>query len=301
MKCPPPIAVGDIIRVVGPSGPFDDTLLRAGLARLDRYDVRVPADLWGRRLGFFAGSDDVRLQELKDALEDPSASAILIARGGYGLSRLLPHLDFERLKERPKWVIGFSDVTTLHLALNQRGLVSLHAPNATTLAHSSDDEVAELCQLLEGGFSQTFSALEIISGGTAEGPLFGGNLTVLFAEAASGRLCVPTGALLFLEDVTETSYRVDRMLTALIDGGHLSTISGLILGDFVDCSPGKFEVPVRDVLRERLTRLGVPVVEGFPCGHGKVNRPALLGAYGTLLESPLGAELVLKMSTNRPK
>lgn len=298
MECPPPIRVGDLIRVVGPSGPFDDELLRAGLARLDRYEVLVPADLWGRRAGFFAGSDEARLRELKEALDDPSAKAVLVARGGYGLQRLLPHLDFEQFKKRPKWVIGFSDVTTLHLALGQRGFVSLHAQNGTTLARSSDAEVSELCQLLEGEQSQTFTGLGTIAGGAAEGPLFGGNLTVLFAEAASGRLHLPAGALLFLEDVTETSYRVDRMLTSLIDGGHLSQVAGVVIGEFFDCSPGKFEVPVLDVLEERLRSLRVPVVHGFPCGHGAVNRPLLLGAYGRLTPGPAGAELVLRVDAS---
>lgn len=286
MKRPPPLTAGDRISVVAPSGPFEETLLRRGLSRLSRFEVTVPGDLWGRREGFFAGADDLRLLELQKALNDPEVKAILVARGGYGLARLLPSLDLRPVENRPKWLIGFSDVTALHAAFSQRQIVSIHAPNGTTLANASDAEVDELHLLLGGAREQSFQALRSVMGGTAEGPLFGGNLTVLFAEAASGRLEVPPGSILLLEDVTETSYRIDRMLTALLAGGHLSNVAGILLGDFVDCSAGKFDVPVDDVLYSCLSSLGVPIVADFPVGHGPRNRPLLLGAWARIGGAP---------------
>lgn len=293
MKCPPPLSVGDRILVVAPSGPFEADVLRQGLARLTQFEVAVPETLWGRRDGFFAGSDEVRLAELQSALDDPDAKAILVARGGYGLARLLPRLDFLAFEARPKWLIGFSDVTTLHVALAERGIVSLHGANGTTLARATDAEVDELSALLRGVKAQEFSDLRPIVPGRAAGPLFGGNLTVLFTEAASGRLRVPSGAILVLEDVTETSYRIDRMLTALIAGGHLENVSGVLLGDFVDCSAGRFDVPVAEVLLGRLSELGVPVFAGFPAGHGARNRPLLLGAHARLSDAPCRVQVVL--------
>lgn len=293
MKRPASLIVGDRISVVAPSGPFEEDLLQRGLARLARYIVAEPDTLWGRREGFFAGSDESRLQELQIALDDPLTQAILVARGGYGLARLLPLLDFSAFEARPKWLMGFSDVTVLHAALAERGIASLHAANGTTLARASDAEVDELCALLEGATRQTFDGLEPMIGGQCEGPLFGGNLTVLFAEAASGRLRVPKGAILLLEDVNETSYRIDRMLTALLAGGHLSSLAGVLLGDFVDCSAGRFEVPVKDVLLDRLKGLRIPILDNFPTGHGKRNRPLLLGAHARITDGHCAIELAL--------
>lgn len=281
MILPRALQPGDPIDVVAPSGPFDDGLLRVGIERLGDFSLRVPDDLWGRRFGFFAGDDETRLAELQRAL-DGDARAILVARGGYGIARILGRIDFERFTANPKWLIGFSDVTCLHAALTARGIASLHAPNATTLAGASDYEVRELLRLLSGSSPQPIDGLSAWSGGRASGTLFGGNLTVLFAEAAAGRLDVPDGAVLFLEDVTETSYRVDRMLTALEVGGHLARAAGVVLGDFHDCSPGKFSVPVADVLRDRLIPLGIPLAANLPVGHGARNLPLLCGRSVTL-------------------
>ncbi len=278
VKRPPPLCPGAKISVVAPSGPFDDDVLRAGLSQLGRYQLSVPDDLWGRRDGFFAGGFDRRLQELQAALDDPSCAAILLARGGYGIAPLLPHLDWSGFDRASKWFVGFSDGTALHAELSAKGLMTLHAANATTLARATPDELEEVIAVLEGRDLQTFSELDVLSPGTAEGTLFGGNLTVLFAEAAAGRLRIPSGAVLFLEDVTETSYRVDRMLTSLFAGGHLSHLSGVLLGEFLDCSPGKFDVPTQDVLCRNLGALNIPVFSGVPSGHGACNRPLLLGA-----------------------
>jgi muramoyltetrapeptide carboxypeptidase len=142
-----------------------------------------------------------------------------------------------------------------------------------------------------GEKSQQFTDLRPLAPGRAEGRIFGGNLTVLFAEAAAGRLHIPDGSILLLEDVNETSYRIDRMLTALLDGGHLSCASGVLLGDFVDCSAGKFDVPVSDVLLGRLARLGVPISGDFPSGHGRRNRPLLLGSRASLFEGSVVLQL----------
>jgi muramoyltetrapeptide carboxypeptidase len=115
-------------------------------------------------------------------------------------------------------------------------------------------------------------------GGSATGPLIGGNLTVLFACAAAGRLSVPSGAILLIEDIGEAPYRIDRMLSALLSGGALDRVAAVVVGDFVDCVPGRYGVPAESVLRERLAELRVPVVAGAPIGHGRRNDPVVLGA-----------------------
>src|SRR5690606_12969829 len=160
------------------------------------------------------------LAELERALDDRSTQAVWIARGGYGLGRILPRIRFDCLESHPKWLIGFSDATLLHCALYERDLASLHAPNLTTLARSEQSDVNALFRVLGGDYEFHIAGLTPWVSGKAIGPLWGGNLTVLFAEAAAGRLLVPPGAVLFLEDVTETSYRIDRMLSALPAAGH---------------------------------------------------------------------------------
>jgi muramoyltetrapeptide carboxypeptidase len=277
VKVPPPLRPGDRISVVAPSGPFDDDQLREGLARLRDFECFVPDSLWGRRSGFFAGDDSSRWQELQNALDRTDTQAILVARGGYGLGRILPRLDFAGLRRHPKWLIGFSDVTSLHCAFFQQGLASLHAPNGTTLARAQSHDLDSLLGVLRGDLGQHLTGLAPWTHGKAQGPLWGGNLTVLFAEAAAGRLLVPPGAVAFLEDVAETSYRIDRMLSALTAAGCFSNIAGIVLGEFVDCSPGKFDVPATQVLREHFGQLSIPVLAGLPVGHGASNHPLLFG------------------------
>ncbi len=282
MIFPPFLRPGATIRVVAPSGPFDSELLNRGLERLKDFNVVAPQGMWNRRSGFFAGTERERLAELQEALDDVSCSAILLARGGYGLGPLLPQLSWEVYRREPRWFVGFSDATVLHAHLSRSGIASIHAGNGTTLANAPESEVTALSGILQGESSQSFMGLETWSTGIAEGPLFGGNLTVLFTEAASGRLSVPPGAILLLEDVTENSYRIDRMLCALHDGRHLEQIAGVVLGEFSNCSSGKFEVSAESVLRQRLASRGIPVASGLAVGHGKQNAPIILGAHARL-------------------
>jgi len=278
MIFPSPLKPGDRIVVVAPSGPFDPHLLTLGLERLRDYELVGLEGLGAQPAGFFAASDAERLNGLQRALDCDDAGAIWIARGGYGISRLLPQLSFERFSRSPKWVVGFSDVTALHHQVQRLGIACLHASNGTTLAsiHSEDEDL--LRQALRGHFDATYEGLDVLGSGHHEGPLWGGNLTVLFSEAVAGRLHLPEGSVLFLEDVTETSYRIDRMLNSLIAGRVLEGIGAVVLGSFTDCSPGKFNVPVCAVLRENLSTLGIPVLSGVPSGHGARNAPLPLGA-----------------------
>lgn len=281
------------IAVVAPSGPFDADDLARGLARLNQFQLRIAPGLAARRQGYLAGSDHERRTELQAALDDPSVAAILVARGGFGLGRIIDQLDFSAFRQHPKWVVGFSDATVLHARLWSMGYHSLHAPNATTLGRSTDEDCAAVLRALLGLESPSFE-LMTARPGTAIGRLLGGNLTVLFTEAAAGRLSFPEPTLLFIEDVTETSYRVDRMLHALLSGGHLASVTGLIVGDFTDCSAGKFAVDVGSVLLDFAERLGVPTATGLPVGHGARNYPLILGSSARLDVGLSGATLSLE-------
>jgi muramoyltetrapeptide carboxypeptidase len=275
---PPALRPGDRVRVVAPSGPFDRALVLRGLGWLrERYDVRFGPGVFARS-GYLAGTDDRRARELGDALDDPATRAVVATRGGYGLTRIAHALDLHGLRDAPKWIVGFSDVTALHAEAQRVGVASLHAQNLAGLGRGDARGRAAWLEALEHPSSpRTFSGLTVWRGGTAEGPLAGGNLTVLFSCAAAGRLRLPQGCVLFLEDIGEAPYRVDRMLSALMAAGALDGVAGCILGDFTDAPPGRYGVPIDEVLRERLLQLRIPLLAGFPAGHGMRNEPLHLG------------------------
>jgi muramoyltetrapeptide carboxypeptidase len=230
------------------------------------------------RSGFLAGADRRRLTELNLALRDPNARAIIATRGGYGLTRIAHAADVPAVRAAPKWLVGFSDITALHVEAARAGISSLHAANVASLGRG--DEVARasfVTALEQPDAARRFMGLRCLRSGKATGPIFGGNLAVLFGCAAAGRLMVKPGSILLIEDIGEAPYRVDRMLSSLLASGALDQVAGVIAGDFVDAPPGKYGVPVEDVLSERLCTLGVPVVAGFPVGHGRHNVPVHLG------------------------
>jgi len=279
---PPPLRPGSTVRVIAPASPFDRTLALCGIAFLgERYHVEFDWRMFERD-GFLAGSDQRRLDELSRALEAPHVSAIVAARGGYGSTRVAGDVDFGALHRSPKWLIGFSDVTALHIEAQRVGVASLHAHHVAGLGRGDAHARQRWIAALESPLSPRTLRGRALLPGHVRGPLVGGNLTVLFTCAVTGRLHLPAGAILALEDVTEASYRVDRMLSALRLGGHLRAVAGVAVGGFTDCPPGPHGVPVERVLSRELAALGVPVVSGLPFGHDLPNEPLLLGVEAEL-------------------
>jgi muramoyltetrapeptide carboxypeptidase len=274
------------VRVIAPASPFDVPLVWRGLGWLsERYRVRFDRGIFTRS-GYLCGDDDRRRAELEHALAEPDTQAIFCTRGGYGISRLAHHVDWSTLREQPRWIVGFSDVTALHVEAAAQRVASLHAPNMTGLGRGDARTREALVDALERPRAQrVFDGMEAVFPGRAAGVLSGGNLTLLHACAAAGRLQLPERCVLVLEDVSERPYRIDRMLTTLIAGGHLASVVGVVLGEFDRCHPSGDAVRVEDVLRERLALLGVPVASGLPVGHGVNNRPLMLGAAVELTAS----------------
>jgi len=276
---PKPVLPGDIVTVVAPSGPFDRTLALRGMGFLgERYRVKFD---WGMfvKTGFLAGPDPRRLAELDRALASDDVRAVVAARGGYGLTRVLHQARLAALLEHPKWVVGFSDITALHVECARLGVASIHAHNCAGLGRGDAAARAAVIETLEHPTRRRkHEGLQTWYGGVAEGPLFGGNLTVLFTCAAAGRLVVPPGAVLVLEDVTESSYRLDRMLSALRVAGAFDRIAAVVVGDLTDCLPGPHGISALDAVRAALLELKVPVLAGLPFGHGRHNIPLVLGA-----------------------
>ncbi len=275
-----PLAPGDAIAVVAPSSPFPHDELWRGLAWLRaRYRVRLRADALARD-GYLAGSDERRAEELASALLDDDIKAVVAARGGYGALRVLAKLPWDRIAAKPKWIVGFSDITALHAMAWRAGVASVHAPNVTGLGRDSSAALRAswLAALERPAQQRAWEGLRIVRGGAARGPLVGGNLTLLHAMAAAGRLAIPDGAVLALEDVGESPYRLDRMLTSLELGGHLDRVAGLVFGSFAGCEPRADGRTAGEVLERWAGRLRLPVLADAPFGHSRDNDTFVLGA-----------------------
>lgn len=276
---PAALRPGDVIAVVAPSSPFGHRDFWQGLAWLrDRYRIVVSPSVL-ERTGYLAGSDDRRRAELTRAMTHPDVRAIVAARGGYGATRILADLPWDRVKASPRWIVGFSDITVLHAKVNALGIASVHGPHVTGLGRGLPETRAAFLQALERPCaSHVWSNLVVLRAGEARGPIAGGNLSLLHALAASGDLSFPEGAVVAIEDVTERPYRVDRMLTSLISGGHFARASAILFGGFTQCDPGPDGVTVDAVLRERTANLGIPVLASAPFGHEDRNLAFVLGA-----------------------
>jgi muramoyltetrapeptide carboxypeptidase len=276
---PAPLAPGDVIAVVAPSSPLPLADLWRGLAWLGmRYRLRMRSGVLARE-GYLAGSDDRRRDELMAAMLDPEVKAIVAARGGYGAMRIVGELPWAALAAHPKWIVGHSDVTALHAMAWGVGVAAVHAPNVTGLGCSVSvrSRAAWLGALERPGSARAWRALRVVRSGEATGPLVGGNLALVHALAAAGRLAFPAGAIVALEDVNEAPYRIDRMITSLVMGGHLSGASAVVFGGFDRCAPREDGATVDDVLDQCIRPLGVPVLAGAPFGHGAVNDAFVLG------------------------
>ncbi|MDB4973700.1 MAG: muramoyltetrapeptide carboxypeptidase [Myxococcaceae bacterium] len=279
---PRPLSPHARVRVVAPSSPFDRARLDAGLALLEPRYRPEPADSLFARRGYLAGEDAARLADLEAALDDPEVLAIVPPRGGYGATRLLPSLSVERVRKHPKWLVGFSDVTALHALWARAGLCSIHGPMVCSLADASLALQTAWFALLEGSAPAPLEGLTCLQTGRAQGRLFGGNLTVLSALVGTPYLPPLEDVVLVLEDVSERPYRLDRMLTTLLQARFFEGVRAVVLGQFTDCQPGPDGLTAADVLSERLGTLGIPLLADAPIGHVPENWPLLFGAHAVV-------------------
>ncbi|MBW2278539.1 MAG: LD-carboxypeptidase [Deltaproteobacteria bacterium] len=275
---PLPLNRDDRVRVVAPAGPVPENELRAGVKLLaQRYRVDLEPGLVAAS-GFLAGSDERRAGELQAALDDPDCAAVIAARGGYGTTRIIDRLRFGGLLDRPRWVVGSSDLTALLIQLwAEIGLHSIHGPMVAGLVGSDDEDRQALFDLLEGRPWSPPDRLVPLIDGTARGPLIGGNLMILAHLCGALDPSFAEGAILFVEDIGEQPYRIDRCLVQLERTGVLGRVAGCLIGEFTQCDPGRCGVTAAEVLLDRLGRLGVPVAAGYPAAHGGRNLPFVHG------------------------
>jgi len=283
---PPRLRPGDVVGLVNPAGatwnPVDVDIVRETFEALG-LRVRVGLHVLDR-YGYLAGRDEDRAADVNRMFADPEVKGIVCIRGGWGCARILPLLDYDAVRQNPKVLLGYSDITALHMGIHARtGLVTFHGP--VGIARWSSFNVDWLRRVLFEGEAVTFrndvafdpaqtlvqreNRNRLLSPGVARGRLLGGNLTVLSAIVGSRYLPDFTGCVLFLEDVEEAPYRIDRMLTQLKLAGILDAAAAVVFGRCTDCDPGAGygSLTLDDVLVDHLLPLGVPTWHGAQIGH----------------------------------
>lgn len=279
------LKAGDQVGVITPASYIDDDGLEKAIKNLESLELKPVLGKNIRALyGSLAGTDDQRLADLHQMFSDPEIKAIWCARGGYGCARLLPRIDYKMIRRNPKVFVGYSDITALHLALERHcGLVTFHGPVGSSTF--TDYTRAELKKILFSPLQKstilvapsqevaaqedTAFATKIIQPGQAEGRLTGGNLTLLASALGTNYTPDIKNKILFLEDIGEKPYRIDRMLTSLRQAWPLESLAGIALGVFADCEAksGTRSLSLIQTLEDRLEGLDLPIVYGLSFGH----------------------------------
>lgn len=296
---PPPCRPGDAIAVVHAAGRADPDAVAAGVKALEQrgFIVRYDAAL-GAGSGYLAASDEARAASVIAAIEDPQVRAVVCARGGYGAMRLLPLLPARLLAEHPTWLVGYSDITALHAWAARQGVASLHGPMVASLPKHDDDTLEPLIAALASAPLPLVGAPQAGAHAPVEGPLIGGNLSLLAALVGTPHAPSFDGAILVLEDVGEPLYRIDRMLTTLALAGVPGRIAGLVLGQFTDCG-GYSEAAATDAVTKLVADWGVPLLRGVATGHGAANRTWVHAATATL-DLARGTVTLRDLATDAP-
>lgn len=294
---PRPLVQGDCVAIASPASIIDPAYVDGARDALQRLGLRVkimPHAL--DRCGSMAGTQADRIDDMTRALTDDDVKAVICSRGGYGCVQLLEALDTLPLHRNPKWLVGFSDVSALHALMASKGIVSIHGSMAKALAlrPAHDPANSRLLDLLRGKASPlSWNSPRGNMPGTASGPLLGGNLAVIQALIATPYSPMTQGAILFVEDICEPIYKINRIFYQLQLAGILNHLSGLVIGQFTDYRPDANHATVEDMLIPLLQswHLNIPIAFNAPIGHVDYNQPILHNAPATLTVTPTTSTL----------
>ncbi|MXQ55325.1 S66 peptidase family protein [Shimazuella alba] len=287
MIIPKPIFQGARIGIIAPASPIDPHLTYQAIDQLSEIGYEpVLGEAIFDQLGFLAGYDEDRLTDFHKMFADKTIDAILCLRGGYGSMRMIDQIDYDLIRCNPKWLIGYSDITTLLNAIYQEtGVMTMHGPMLAELLGSVHTNWwSELWRRVSNPtcpyMYPNIKKAQCLFPGEAAGPIIGGNLTLLAASLGTPYEINTTDCILFIEEVGENPYRIDRMLTQLRLAGKLQTANGIIFGDFTDCKAPdhKPSIPVETILLNHMQQVCTPSYIGLPAGHSLPNYPIPIGA-----------------------
>lgn len=284
MITPPPVRPGSKIRIVSPAGKIEEKHVMPAVdwLRKQGYKVQPGEHVFAQHFQF-AGTDEQRLADLQEALDDPETGAIICSRGGYGTVRIIDKLDFTKFSEKPKWLVGFSDITILHSCLHNLGFATVHGVMPRYFFDESGapkEDLTSLMKLISGkGIGYETGTTGFNRAGEATGELVGGNLSIVASLQGTKYELDTKGKILFLEDIDEYLYHTDRMIRQLKMSGKLDNLAGLVLGDFTDMKDNEspFGKTVHEIIYEAVEEYDYPVCFGFPAGHDKKNLALAFG------------------------
>ena len=275
----------DIIGVAAPSGRFDAQAFQKGVLCLESmgFEVHIPNGITGQQYRYLAGTDRQRADVLNSLFADPGINAIIAARGGFGAMRILPLLDWDTIAGNPKLFIGFSDPTALISSLVcTAGICALHGPNLVSLGRADKNTLNSFAKTVTGCFTRIdLPSDQVLAGGRATGRLVGGNLATLVHMIGTAYQPDFTGSILFIEDVGEPAYKIDRMLTQMKMAGLLECVKGVVAGSFENCDNDTY---IPQIIQEVFFDANIPICMGLDVGHGAVNLSLPMG-IGAILDA----------------
>ena len=287
MNKPPYLVAGDRVRIVSPSGKVKEEKILPGVELLKQAGFEV---VLGEHVFYnyfqFAGTDEQRLQDLQQALDDPGCKAIICSRGGYGAVRIADQLGFSAFCKKPKWLVGFSDITVFHAQVQKEGICSVHGamPGFYLQEGNPSESFTKLVRLLKGeGLTVQVPPHPLNRAGKAQGELVGGNLSILYSLLGTAYEPSTDGKILFIEDLSEYLYFLDRMMHSLKLAGKLSNLKRLVVGGFTDMkdNDSPFGQTALEIIHEAVKDFDYPVCFDFPAGHIDRNLPLVFGGQYT--------------------
>ena len=303
LKQPPYLKTGDTVAIVAPSGILKNRTdeVQQAQALLKRWGLHsVVGKHVFSEADHFAGTDDERCEDLQEALDNPKISAIWCARGGYGTVRILDKLDYSKFKQNPKWLIGYSDITALHNQIHNEGVESLHAIMCVSLPKDESEIEASISTLKNTLFgnplSYTLKGSSYNKTGTTSGQLVGGNLTMLQTMLGSKTSNDTFGKILFIEEIGEYKYHIDRMLQSLKRAGYFDNCKGVIVGDMTKLRTNTtlWGTSVEQLILDALADYDFPIAFNMPAGHEKDNQALILGRTVKLTVDSKQSSVVFK-------
>ncbi len=297
-KIPPFLKPGATIGITCPSGYVSAERVQYATIVLEKWGFKTRlGKTVGNEFHYFSGDDATRLADLQEMLDDPSLDAILMGRGGYGLSRIIDQIDFTQFVQYPKWICGFSDITVLHSHIQaQFGIPTMHSVMCGAFKPETEekDYILSLRKALLGeALSYHFPSSEYNRVGQATATIVGGNLAMLAHLTGSNAQIDTDDKILFIEDIGEHLYHIDRMLLNLKRSGQLSKLKGLLVGSFTDIedTDRPFGQTLEQIISDKVKEYNFPLAFNFACGHDEVNHTLVLGMPYILVVEPEGTRL----------